>query len=85
MSDRDRHERGPKGAVAAILGMAMVGLVVAAALARQRNREELRISGNGGKGGTPDGASPAEGAISDFKMPEDMRSVIPEPPSYAPA
>ena len=82
MKDRKRHGRSPKGAIAAILAMVTVGLVAAAALAKQRSREDHE-QGNGGD--SLDGATPPQDAMGDFKMPEDMRAVIPEPPSYAPA
>ena len=85
MSKRNRHERGAKGAIGANLGIMTVGLVVAAALAKQRSRDGREPRGYGKGGGFLDGATPAEGAMSDLKMPEDMRAVIPEPPSYAPA
>ncbi len=81
----NRHERDARGAIGAILGIMMVGLLVAAALAKQRSRKDRESRDHGNRGGFVDRAAPARGAMSDFKMPEDMRAVIPEPPSYAPA
>ena len=83
MNNRNRQERGPLGAIAAILAIMTVGLVAAAALAKQRSRIAREPRGNGE--GNSAGTNPVEMAASDFKMPEDMRAVIPEPPSYAPA
>ena len=85
MNGRTSHKRSAIGAIGAILGIMTVGLVVAAALARQRSRVGRETLDNGNKGRFLDGAAQAKGATSDFKMPEDMRAVIPEPPSYAPA
>ena len=85
MNDHNWKERGPKGAIAAILAIMGVGLVAAAALAKQRSRAGREPRGYGEAGGFIDGTTQAELATSDFKMPEDMRAVIPEPPSYAPA
>ena len=85
MNNGDRHERGPRGAIGAILGIVTLGLVVAAALAKLRSRDGRETQGYGDQGGSLDEAPPPQGAMSDFKMPEDMRAVIPEPPSYAPA
>jgi hypothetical protein len=62
-----------------------VGLVAAAALAKQRSRVGSEAPGHGEGNSVLSGTSQAEMASSDFKMPEDMRAVIPEPPSYAPA
>ena len=75
----ERYGRGGdlKRAIAAIVGIMSVGLVVAAARAKQRSRQ---------KGGAQDHATEGrEGATGDFEMPADMEAVIPEPPSYAPA
>jgi hypothetical protein len=85
MNGRNRHERGATGAIGGVLGMVMVALLVAAALAKQRSREGRETRGFGNKGGSRDGATPPQDAMSDFKMPEDVRAVVPEPPSYAPA
>ena len=85
MNDRNRHDRSAKGAIGAILGIITVGLLVAAALAKRRITAGRETRGYGNMDGAPDEAAPTRGAMSDFKMPEDMRAVIPEPPSYAPA
>ena len=85
MNDPNRHGRSSAGAISAILAIMTVGLVAAAALAKHRSKEDRRSSGSGKEGASFDGAAPAQGPTSDFKMPEDMRAVIPEPPSYAPA
>jgi hypothetical protein len=84
MNNQIRTERSAKGAIGAILGMATLGLVVAAALAKQRSRKG-QVTRGYGKEGSLDGAVQPQVEMSDFKMPEDMRAVIPEPPSYAPA
>jgi hypothetical protein len=62
-----------------------IGVVAAAALARKRTREDKGGSDGGRATGFHDEAAPYQGASSDFRLPEDMRAVIPEPPSYAPA
>ena len=85
MNDRNGHERGPAGAIGAILGLITVGLLVTVALAKRRSREGRDIRGFGNGGGAISGAIPPPDAMSNFDMPEDMRAVIPEPPSYAPA
>jgi hypothetical protein len=85
MNYADRQERGPGGAIAAILAIMAVGLVAAAALAKQRSREDQGASGSGEGSERLDGSAPAPAAISEFKMPADMSAVIPDPPSYAPA
>ena len=85
MNDHGRLERSPTAAVAAILAMAAIGIVAAAGLARKRSREDRRTPDRGEGGGFLDRAGPGQGAIGDLAMPEDMRAVIPEPPSYAPA
>ena len=82
MNDRNRHGRSAKGAVGAILGLVTLALVIAAALARQRSRQGRAIPGDRQGSGVLDGADRHPG---DFDMPEDMRAVIPQPPSYAPA
>ena len=85
MSNRNLPQGDPKRAIGAILGIMAVGLFVAAALAKRSGRKDQEPEDCGNEGGVLEGATPPEGAIGEFKMPEDMRAVIPEPPSYAPA
>lgn len=78
MSERNGQGGDLKRAIAAVVGIMSVGLVVAAARAKQRSRKDEGAH-------DPGNEARVEGGTGDFELPADMQAVIPEPPSYAPA
>ena len=88
--DEDKQRKTMIG-LAALTGFLVVNAMVASKLSGEQKRSRGEFRDFSHRSGFPKrleasrGAAVAEGSPIKFETPADMRAVIPEPPSYAPA